>query len=96
MQSKNPFFNDFSRLITGAVGIAQNARTELETVVSSKIESWLAERDFVNREEFEAVRIMAEKSAKLNLELSEKVSDLELQIDKLNSKGPKRPGTKKN
>ena len=66
MQSKNPRLNDLSKLVTGAFGIAQNARAEMETVVSSVIERWLSDRDLVTREEFDAVRIMAQKNAKLN------------------------------
>ena len=74
MQSKNPFLNDFSKLVTGAFGIAQNARTEMETVVSSIIERWLSERDFVTRDEFDAVRAMALKAAERNDELSKVIS----------------------
>ena len=95
MQSKNPFFSDFSKLVTGAFGIAQNARSEMENAVSSIIERWLSERDFVNREEFDSVRIIAKKNAEQNAELLKIVSDLELKVNKLESGSPKKRGTKK-
>ena len=90
MQSKNPFFNDVSKLVTGAFGIAQNVRSEIETVASSMIERWLSERDFVNREEFDAVRIMAQKNAERNAELLELISKLEANLDKANTKTSQR------
>ena len=90
MQSKNPLFNDFSKLVTGAFGLAQNARSEMENAVSSIIERWLSERDFVNREEFDAVRIIAKKNAEQNAELLKIISDLELRVKKLDPGSPKK------
>ena len=95
MQSKNPFLNDFSKLVTGAFGIAQNARTEMETVVSSIIERWLSERDFVTRDEFDAVRAMALKAAERNDELSKVISKLEARLEKIEPKDLKKSRTKK-
>ena len=95
MQTKSPLLNDFSKLVTGAFGIAQNAKSEMETAVSSMIERWLAERDFVNREEFEAVKAMAQKNVERNAELLKLVSHLESRINKLEPKGLKKPRLKK-
>ena len=95
MQSKNPFLNDFSKLVTGALGLAQNAKSEMETVISSKIERWLSERDFVNREEFDAVRTMAQKSAEKNAELVKLISTLEAKLDRVETKSSKKPQAKK-
>ena len=95
MQSKNPLLNDFSKLLTGAFGIAQNARSEMETVVSSMLERWLSERNFVNREEFDAVRLMAQKAAEQNDELEKKLFKLEAKLGKRDPKVTKRPQVKK-
>ena len=95
MQTKNPLLNDFSKLVTGAFGIAQNARSEMETAISSKIERWLSERDLVKREEFEAVRVMAQKNAERNAELLKLILNLESKVNNLESKVPKKPRTKK-
>ena len=90
MQTKNPLFNDFAKLVTGAFGIAQNAKSELETVVSSMIERWLSERDLVNREEFDAVRIMVENTAAENDKLLKIISRLEAKLERQQSKNPKK------
>jgi len=39
--------------------VAQGAMTEAETAMKSMMDRWLADRDFVTRDEFDAVRAMA-------------------------------------
>ena len=77
MQSKNPFINDIARLMTSAVGVAQSAKSEMETAISSAMERWLADRNFVTREEFEAVQIIASETADRIVTLENKVKELE-------------------
>ncbi|MCB1335355.1 MAG: accessory factor UbiK family protein, partial [Roseivivax sp.] len=62
MQPGNRFFDDLSKLMTNAMGVAQGARTEAETAMKGLMDRWLADRDFVTREEFDAVRAMAQKA----------------------------------
>ncbi len=66
MQSRNKILDDISQLMTNAMGVAQGARTEAETAVKSMMDRWLADRDFVTREEFDAVRLMAQKAREEN------------------------------
>ena len=66
MQSKNPFLDDLARLMTSAAGVAQNARSEMENTFKSILERWLADNNFVTREEFESVRSMAQKAREEN------------------------------
>ena len=54
MQSRNKILDDVSQLMTNAMGVAQGAREEAETAVKSVIDRWLADHDFVTREEFDA------------------------------------------
>ena len=61
MQTRNKILDDVSQLMTNAMGVAQGAKTEAENAMKSMLDRWLAERDFVTREEFEAVRLMAQK-----------------------------------
>jgi len=56
MQSRNKIFDDISQLMTNAVGVAQGARDEAENAMKSLVDRWLADRDFVTREEFDAVK----------------------------------------
>ncbi|QJF52220.1 accessory factor UbiK family protein [Roseobacter ponti] len=80
MQSRNKVFDDISQLMTNAMGVAQGAREEAETAMKSMIDRWLADRDFVTREEFDAVRAMAQKAREEN-------EALRARLDKLEAKG---------
>ena len=66
MQTRNKFMEDMSQLMTNAMGVAQGAKDEAETAMRSLMDRWLADRDFVTREEFEAVRAMAQKAREEN------------------------------
>ncbi len=77
MQTRNKIFDDVSQLFTNAMGVAQGARDEAETAMKSWIDRWLAERDFVTRDEFEAVRAMAQKAREENEALKARLDALE-------------------
>ena len=77
MTTENKFFDDISKLMTNAMGVAQGARSEAENAMKSWVDRWLADRDFVTREEFEAVRDMAIKARTENAELKARLDALE-------------------
>ncbi|MDN5787612.1 accessory factor UbiK family protein [Pseudorhodobacter sp.] len=77
MQGRNKFFDDMSQLMTNAMGVAQGAKTEAETAMNSMVDRWLAGRDFVTREEFDAVRAMAQKAREENAALLARIEALE-------------------
>ena len=77
MQSRNKILEDVSQLMTNAMGVAQGAREEAETAMKGWIDRWLAERDFVTREEFDAVRAMAQKAREENEALKARIEALE-------------------
>ena len=77
MQTRNKMFDDISQLMTNAMGVAQGAREEAETAVKSMIDRWLADRDFVTREEFDAVQAMARKAREENAALAARLEALE-------------------
>ena len=56
MQTRNKVLDDISQLMTNAMGVAQGAKTEAETAMKSMMDRWLADRDFVTREENEALK----------------------------------------
>jgi BMFP domain-containing protein YqiC len=70
-------FDDLSQLMTNAMGVAQGARDEAENAMKSWMDRWLADRDFVTREEFDAVRMMAQKAREENAELKARLDVLE-------------------
>lgn len=77
MQSRNKVFDDLSQLATNAMGVAKGAADEAQTAMNSWIERWLAERDLVTREEFDALKTMVEKQRKEITTLKGKITKLE-------------------
>lgn len=77
MQSRNKFLDDMSQLMTNAMGVAQGAKSEAENAMKSLMDRWLADRDFVTRDEFDAVRAMAQKAREENEALSARLAALE-------------------
>ena len=77
MSGANKFFDDMSKLMTNAMGVAQGAKTEAETAMKGWMDRWLAERDFVTREEFDAVKAMAAKAREENEALKARLDALE-------------------
>ena len=77
MQNRNKFFDDISHLMTNAMGVAQGAKTEAETAMKGLVDRWMADRDFVTREEFDAVRAMAVKAREENAALEARIAALE-------------------
>ncbi|TNE67736.1 MAG: accessory factor UbiK family protein [Alphaproteobacteria bacterium] len=81
MQTSNKFFDDLSRLATGAVGAAHSVKTEMEEHFRAWLDRQLAQLDLVTREEFEVVRDMAEAARREN-------EDLRAEIEALKAKKP--------
>jgi len=77
MQTRNKVLDDISQLMTNAMGVAQGAKTEAETAMKSMMDRWLSDRDFVTREEFDAVRAMAQKAREENGALKARLDALE-------------------
>ncbi|MEX3014430.1 accessory factor UbiK family protein [Gymnodinialimonas hymeniacidonis] len=77
MQTRNKIMDDLSQLMTNAMGVAQGAKDEAETAMNSMMDRWLANRNLVTREEFDAVRAMAQKAREENEALKARIAALE-------------------
>ena len=77
MQTRSKILDDISQLRTNAMGVAQGARDEAETAVKGLLDRWLADRNFVTREEFDAVRAMAQKAREENEALKARLDALQ-------------------
>ncbi|TYB83294.1 accessory factor UbiK family protein [Maritimibacter fusiformis] len=86
MQTRNKVFEDISQLMTNAMGVAQGAKDEAETAMKSWMDRWLADRDLVTRDEFDAVRAMAQKAREENEALKARIVALEEAAAKLAKK----------
>ena len=77
MQNRNKILDDISQLVTNAMGVAQGAKDEAETAFKSLVDRWMADQNFVTREEFDAVRAMAQKAREENDALRARLDALE-------------------
>ena len=66
MQFRNPFIDNLSKAMADAFGAAHSAKNEAENVLKTWLDGWLADRDFVTREEFEALKLSVEELKKRN------------------------------
>ncbi|MGH1331249.1 MAG: accessory factor UbiK family protein [Paracoccaceae bacterium] len=96
MQTRTKIFDDISQLMTNAMGVAQGAKDEAETAMKGLVDRWLADRDFVTREEFDAVRAMAQKAREENASLAARLDALETGAKPAAKKpAAKKPAAKK-
>ena len=73
-------FEDFSRLVTDASGLASGLRREVETVVRGQVERLMAAMDVVSRDEHEAVKAMAVMARDENERLETRLRLLEQKL----------------
>ncbi len=79
-QTTNRFLDEFAKLMTDAAGAAQGMKREVETLMKAQGEKMLSSMDVVSREEFEAVRAMAEKARAENERLETRIAALEARL----------------
>ena len=82
MQTRSKFMDDLNQLMTNAAGVAQGARDEAEAAMRGVVDRFLADRNLVTREEFDAVREMAVKAREENESLSARIAELEAKLAK--------------
>jgi BMFP domain-containing protein YqiC len=80
MQGQNRFFDDISRVASGAVGALSGMRGEIEARLRDQFERVLAGMDLVSREEFEAVKAMAAKAREEQELLRHRIEVLEARL----------------
>ena len=76
-QTSNRLFDEFAKVVTDAAGAAQGVKREIETLVRSQTDRMMADMNLVRREEFEAVKEMAEKTRTENDALATRLAKLE-------------------
>ena len=64
MASNSRIFDDLGKLMNEAAGVADGVRREIETVIKSQGERWIADMDLVKREDYDALRelVMAQSA----------------------------------
>jgi BMFP domain-containing protein YqiC len=82
-QTTNRFFDDFAKLMTDAAGAADGMKKDAETFMRAQAEKFLREMNVVSRDDFEAVRDMAQKARQENEALAARLAALEAEVEKL-------------
>ena len=84
MQSQNRIFDDLARVAGGALSALAGVRDEIEAMIRDRLERFMADGDFVRREEFEVVRAMASEARAEQERLAQHLASLEaaLSVDK--------------
>lgn len=80
MSTTNRIFDDIGRLMNDAAGMADGVRREVETLVRSQAERFVADMDLVKREDFDALRELVQLQA-------EEIAELRAKVDGLSAAG---------
>lgn len=86
-QTSNRLLDEVAKLMTDAAGAAQGLRQEAEGFMRAQAERMLDGMEIVKREEFDAVRTMAEKARAENERLAEVIAALEARVAALERGG---------
>ena len=100
-QTNNRFFDELAKLMTDTAGAAQGLRKEAENFMRGQGERILRDMDVVQRDEFEAVKAMAQKAREENTALMKRIEQLEAVVasgqrdgagDPMDDDGARDPG----
>ncbi|MBT8389134.1 MAG: accessory factor UbiK family protein [Altererythrobacter sp.] len=80
MQSKNPMIADFVKMANSAAGTFAGMTREARESARERLKEGMAGMDFVSREEFETVKMMAQKAREENEALKARLEELEAKL----------------
>ena len=80
MQSQNPMIADFVKLANSAAGTLAGMGREARDAARERAKGAFGGMDFVSREEFDAVKMMASKAREEADKLAERIAALEAKI----------------
>lgn len=77
MDARRRLLDDLAKLATSAVGVVQGASREAEELVRQRLDRVIDRMELVGREEFEAVKAMAQAAREENERLAARIAELE-------------------
>lgn len=80
MQSQNPMIADFVKLANSAAGTFAGMTREARDSARERLKEAMGGMDFVSREEFETVKLMAQKAREENEALKARLEALEARL----------------
>lgn len=95
MNARRRVLDDLAKLATSAVGVAQGAGREAEELVRQRLERLLDRMELVSRDEFEAVKAMAQAAREENERLAARVAALEKQARPAKPARPRKTAARK-
>ncbi|MGJ3261071.1 MAG: accessory factor UbiK family protein [Rhodospirillales bacterium] len=90
MQTQNKIFDDLARVANGAVSTLTGMKDEIDALIRQRLERYLNNADLVTRDEFDAVKAMAQKARTENEKLEARIKTLEGELAKA-----KKPAARK-
>ena len=84
-------FDELAKFMSNAAGAAQGVRREIDLLVKAQVERVLGDLAVVQREEFDAVREMAERAREENEQLKARIAKLEAGLATGRSRGKPAP-----
>ncbi|MGQ7829496.1 accessory factor UbiK family protein [Altererythrobacter sp. Z27] len=80
MQSQNPMIADFVKLANSAAGTFAGMTREARESARERLKEAFGGMDFVSREEFDTVKLMAQKAREENEALKARIEALEAKL----------------
>jgi len=80
MQTQSRFFDEVAKLMIGAAGAAQGAAREAEALMRSRLERLIGDLDLVSREEFDAVKALAQAARAESQTLARRLDAVEAEL----------------
>ncbi|MDE2619181.1 MAG: accessory factor UbiK family protein [Sphingomonadales bacterium] len=81
MQSDNPLFSDFAKLLNSAAGTFAGMGREARDAARERFREAMGGLDFVSREEFDAVKDMAARAREESEALKARIAALEAKLN---------------
>lgn len=76
MQKDSKLFEDFARMASSATGTLFDMKREMDAMIAAQMEKFLSKTNLVTRDEFEAVKLMAQKALEENESLRRELEAL--------------------
>ena len=80
MQTDNRFLDDLAKVASGALGSVSGVRHEVEMRLQQQLERLLGRMNLVSRDEFEAMKAVAQAAREAQIRLEARVLQLEARL----------------
>jgi len=80
MQTDNRLLDDLAKVATGAIGSLTGVRQEVEQRLQQQLERIIGRMNLVGRDEFEAIKAVAQAAREEQIRLEKRVAELEAKL----------------